>query len=176
MYDYYYRLDALNTMAATEEERTVLIAQDGSDYSNYAFDWYMENIHKKNDKVILLHIPEYHNVVASPMVMADVSVLTDMWKEEEKRNHEFLEKLGEKLKAKGIGGKVKSVGGQPGEVICKTAKEEGVSLIVTGTRGMGTIRRTFIGSVSDYVIHHAHVPVLVARHKDHHHHHHGHHN
>ncbi|XP_033745922.1 universal stress protein A-like protein [Pecten maximus] len=161
-------------MAAPAEERIVLIAQDGSEYSDYAFEWYMDNIHKKNDKVILLHTPEYHNVVASPMVMADVSVLTDMWKDEEKRVQKLVEVLGTKLKDHGIGGKVKSVGGQPGEVICKVAKDEGASLIVTGTRGLGTIRRTFIGSVSDYVIHHAHVPVLVARHKDHHHQH-GHH-
>ena len=70
---------------------------------------------------------------------------------------------------------MKSVGGNPGEVICKVADEEGCQLIVTGTRGMGKIRRTFLGSISDYVIHHSHVPVLVTRHKDHHAHHgHGH--
>jgi nucleotide-binding universal stress UspA family protein len=73
-----------------------------------------------------------------------------------------------------IGGKVKSVSGSPGEVIIKVSKEENASIIVSGTRGMGTIRRTFLGSVSDYIIHHAHVPVLVARHPeqkhtDHHH-------
>lgn len=161
---------------AEGEGKIVVIAQDGSEYSNYAFDWYMDHIHKKDDKVILLHTPEYHNVVASPMVMADVSVLTDMWKEEEKRVQELLETLGQRMKDRGIGGKVKSVGGQPGEVICKVANDEGAGLIITGTRGLGKIRRTFLGSVSDYVIHHAHVPVLVARHKDHHHDHHGHHN
>jgi nucleotide-binding universal stress UspA family protein len=60
-----------------------------------------------------------------------------------------------------IGGKVKSVSGSPGEVIIKVSKEENASIIVSGTRGMGTIRRTFLGSVSDYIIHHAHIPVLV---------------
>jgi len=66
---------------------------------------------------------------------------------------------------------VKSVGGNPGEVIVKVAKEEHATLIVTGTRGMGKIRRTFMGSISDFVIHHSPVPVLVCRHKDHHTHH-----
>ncbi|KAH3880609.1 hypothetical protein DPMN_004528 [Dreissena polymorpha] len=65
-----------------------------------------------------------------------------------------------------VGGKVKSVGGNPGEVVCRIAKEEGASIIVTGTRGMGKLRRTFLGSISDYIIHHSHVPVLVCRHKD----------
>ncbi|XP_060575378.1 universal stress protein Sll1388-like isoform X2 [Ruditapes philippinarum] len=158
---------------ATEgaKERTVVIAMDGSEYSDYAFDWYWANIHKENDKVILVHCPEYHTVVQSPMVMADVTVITEMMKEEETRIKGFLEKLGQKLKDRKSGGKVKSVGGSPGEVICKVANDEHADLIVTGTRGMGTIRRTFLGSISDYIIHHSHVPVLVCRHKDHQHHH-----
>lgn len=49
----------------------------------------------------------------------------------------------------------------PGEYICKVAKDEHAAMIVMGTRGMGTIRRTILGSVSDFVIHHAHCPVLV---------------
>lgn len=43
------------------------------------------------------------------------------------------------------------------------AKEEHADIIVTGTRGQGKIRRTLLGSVSDYIIHHSHVPVLVCR-------------
>lgn len=37
------------------------------------------------------------------MVMADVTVLTDMWKEEEKRIKELLEKLGQQMKDHGVG-------------------------------------------------------------------------
>ena len=36
------------------------------------------------------------------MVMADVTVLTDMWKEEEKRVKTFLETLGQKMKDHGV--------------------------------------------------------------------------
>lgn len=53
---------------------------------------------------------------------------------------------------------------KPGEAIVDVAKEEHAMLVVMGTRGQGTVRRTFLGSVSDYVLHHAHCPVLVARH------------
>lgn len=148
------------------DARTVVVAMDGSDFSDYAFDWFMKNVHKPTDKVIFVHVPEYHTVVQSPMVMADVTVLTDLWQEEEKRIKKLLETLGQKMKDHGIGGKVKSVSGSPGEVIVKVAKEESAAMIVTGTRGMGTIRRTFLGSVSDYIIHHAHIPVLVVRHVD----------
>ena len=50
-----------------------------------------------------------------------------------------------------------------GHVISQVAKEKGVTAIVMGTRGLGTIRRTILGSVSDFVLHHAHCPVIVCR-------------
>ena len=65
-----------------------------------------------------------------------------------------------------IGGKVKSVAGKPGEVIVHVADEEKAEFIVCGSRGKGTLRRTLLGSISDYVLHHAHIPVVVCRHKD----------
>jgi nucleotide-binding universal stress UspA family protein len=39
----------------------------------------------------------------------------------------------------------------------------GVGLIVLGSRGLGAISRTLIGSVSDSVVKHAHCPVFVVR-------------
>ena len=50
-----------------------------------------------------------------------------------------------------------------GHVISQVAKEKGVTAVVMGTRGLGTIRRTVLGSVSDYVLHHAHCPVVICR-------------
>ena len=60
-----------------------------------------------------------------------------------------------------VSAKIIIQGGHPGEHVCKTAKKEGAALIVCGSRGMGTVRRTILGSTSDYIIHHAHVPVVV---------------
>ena len=71
-------------------------------------------------------------------------------------------------------GKIKQVNGKPRVEILRVAEEEKVDLIITGTRGMGQMRRTLLGSVSDHVLHHAHVPVLICRHEDDHKHH-GHH-
>ena len=55
---------------------------------------------------------------------------------------------------------------KPGEGILKVAREENAALVVTGTRGLGKFRRTLLGSVSDYLVHHSDVPVLVCRPKD----------
>lgn len=65
-----------------------------------------------------------------------------------------------------IGGKVKGHAGKPGEVIISIAEEENVSFIVCGSRGSGNLRRTLLGSISDYVLHHAHMPVVICKHKD----------
>lgn len=157
--------------ATTTPKRSVLIAMDESHHSDDAFDYFMKNLYRGGDEVTLLYVPEYHTVIQSPMVMTDVSVVTDMLHEEEKRIKDFLTELGKKLKAAGIGGKVKSVGGNPGEVVVRTAENVSANLIVLGSRGMGTIRRTLLGSVSDYVMHHSHIPVLVCKHPDHHKHH-----
>lgn len=53
--------------------------------------------------------------------------------------------------------------GDPGSTLIKLADEYNAAYIVTGTRGHGKIRRTILGSVSDYVMHHSHVPVLIYR-------------
>ena len=61
-----------------------------------------------------------------------------------------------------VNGVVKSTHAhKPGEGIINAAKEENPALIITGSRGLSKLRRTFLGSVSDYVIHHAPCPVLV---------------
>ena len=52
---------------------------------------------------------------------------------------------------------------KPGEYIVKVAQTEKATVIIMGTRGLGKIRRTILGSVSDYVIHHANCPVLICR-------------
>ena len=53
--------------------------------------------------------------------------------------------------------------GKPEAEITALAEEIGAGLIVVGSRGLGGIRRTMLGSVSDSVVRHAHCPVLVVR-------------
>ncbi|CAG5136693.1 unnamed protein product, partial [Candidula unifasciata] len=49
------------------------------------------------------------------------------------------------------------------DVIQYQEKVKGI-MIVMGTRGQNSLRRTFMGSVSDSVVHHASCPVLVCCH------------
>ena len=53
------------------------------------------------------------------------------------------------------------VGKTPGEVIINYASKETAGLIVMGSRGHGVVRRTILGSVSEYVLHHSSCPVTI---------------
>ena len=51
--------------------------------------------------------------------------------------------------------------GHVGEALCHLAQVKNASCVILGNRGLGTIRRTILGSNSDYVIKHATTPVLL---------------
>ena len=53
--------------------------------------------------------------------------------------------------------------GRPDHEIVKLAEELDASLIVMGSRGLGGVRRSLMGSVSDSVVRHAHSSVLIVR-------------
>ncbi len=53
--------------------------------------------------------------------------------------------------------------GDPAAVIVQVAEREGFDLIVIGCRGLGPALRDRLGSVSDWVSHHAPCPVLIVR-------------
>lgn len=45
----------------------------------------------------------------------------------------------------------------------ETAHKENATYVVMGTRGVSKLRRTVLGTVSDYVVHHIHCPIIVSR-------------
>lgn len=51
--------------------------------------------------------------------------------------------------------------GSPGEAICEVARDEQVTCILLGNRGLGAFRRRILGSVSDHVVHHSKIPVII---------------
>ncbi|KAF5394444.1 hypothetical protein PHET_11504 [Paragonimus heterotremus] len=53
------------------------------------------------------------------------------------------------------------ISNKPGEQIVRVAEDKLVDMIIIGNRGVSTLRRTVFGSVSDYVIHHANIPVII---------------
>jgi len=75
-------------------------------------------------------------------------------------------------KAQGIVQRAKAAGadatflvweGEPGEAIVAAADAENADLIIVGSHGRSGVSRFLIGSVSDFVVRHAHCPVMVIR-------------
>ncbi|XP_046555557.1 universal stress protein in QAH/OAS sulfhydrylase 3'region-like isoform X4 [Haliotis rubra] len=149
---------------ATEEGRNVVIAIDDSEFSEYAFDFYVQQVHRPGDNITLVHCSEYASLIHAPL-LTDPVVVAELIKEEEVKVKHLVDKYSEKMKKIHVRGKVKQMTGKVGEAIIEAAKGENAAMIVVGTRGMGKMRRTFLGSVSDYCLHHSPVPVLVCRHK-----------
>lgn len=56
-----------------------------------------------------------------------------------------------------------SESGNPGQHLVDISNKQKCQLLVIGTRGQGTVARTILGSVSDYVLHHATIPVCIVR-------------
>jgi len=73
----------------------------------------------------------------------------------------LVTKYEKRLADLGIKGDVHFEVGKPGELVVAAAKKYNADMIVMGTRGFGIIRRSVLGSVSEYVLHHSQVPVTV---------------
>ncbi len=55
------------------------------------------------------------------------------------------------------------VEGASGQTIVSVAEEIGADVIVVGSHGKGWFKRVVLGSVSEYVLHHSQIPVLIVR-------------
>jgi len=134
----------------------VVIAIDGSKQAEHAFSFYVEHLHRKVNTVLLVHGLEIPTMPTR-----------DSWDHQMqtgvKKRQELQDKYQEKFKELGIQGKFISDFEKPGEFIVNVATREKANFIVMGTRGLGKIRRTIMGSVSDYVVHHSICPVVVSR-------------
>lgn len=82
----------------------------------------------------------------------------------EERAQAIVERMIDMARAAGAGDVIGHLRtGRAAEQILATADEVGADLIVVGSRGLGAVQRTVVGSVSESVVHHSIRPVLVLR-------------
>jgi nucleotide-binding universal stress UspA family protein len=137
----------------TRGER-ILVALDGSIYSEKAFDQAMSMATVCNSSLFAINIVEAYPKSLMPGPASEEQL--------EKDARAFLEQF----KAKAAGQNVSletivHVGGQPYELIVKKAKDLNIDLIVMGTHGRTVLKRIILGSVAQKVIGYAPCPVLV---------------
>jgi nucleotide-binding universal stress UspA family protein len=146
----------------------ILLATDGSEEAQLALSTAIDLANSTNS--------ELHVVTVSPWnpdpayATHEVSFRWETYEEvSEAIGKEAQQILDDQVKKiKEAGGSFQQAhlrGGRKDQEIVRLAEEIGAGLLVMGSRGLGGVRRTLMGSVSDSVVRHAHCPVLVVRKK-----------
>jgi hypothetical protein len=128
---------------ATTEFKNILIATDGSRYSEAAVREAIGIAKRCNS-----------HLVAVTVASSEVEVIPA--KDNIEQAIELASKEG--VKAEGL-----TVFGKPYEAIIETAKQKGSDLIVVGSHGRRGVERLLMGSVTERVIGHTEVGVLVVK-------------
>ncbi|WP_019503510.1 universal stress protein [Pleurocapsa sp. PCC 7319] len=76
---------------------------------------------------------------------------------------DFLQQLTQQATEEGVATEYTQLTGNPGRTICELADTWEADLILVGSRGLKGIKEMFLGSVSNYVTHHAPCSVLIVR-------------
>lgn len=139
--------------------KSMLVGTDGSETASEAV-----RVATEIAKVFgaTLHIANvYSTIDTNPTKAADMSLayLADVEKGKEATKHGKA--LAAAAKKAGVTAHVHVVTGSPGERIVDLANEHNIDLIVVGNKGMRGMKRV-LGSVPNYVAHHASCAVLIA--------------
>jgi nucleotide-binding universal stress UspA family protein len=81
--------------------------------------------------------------------------------QELQESKDWLQTYVEQAEAIGIPTQSKCEVGHPGSLIRDLAKDWNADLIVMGRRGLSSLQEVFLGSVSNYILHHAPCSVLI---------------
>ena len=130
--------------------KNILVATDGSAAANRAVDIAADMAAQYECSLSILNVVRDMQLPPELVRMAKVEKLSlrdaDLLKF---LADKVLTKAAERAKKKGATAVRTAVGeGDPATVIIKQAKRRNADLIVMGTRGLGKIKETFLGSVS----------------------------
>jgi len=149
--------------------RVIVVAVDQSKHSENALNWALKNIiNPATDFVVLI------NVRPSPVIpgpagtvfldYTDFIVKLDAQSRHEA--HTLLKRYAALVNAKKVAVKAIAMRGDAREEIRRKIVEVDADLVVVGSRGMGLVKRAFLGSVSDYLVHHVACPTLIIKDKE----------
>lgn len=145
--------------------RVIIVAVDASEHSKNAFDWFLSNIWRLEDLIILVHCPEAPKL-PSFSFKSGIAPPVEEWKKIMDETNTRARQIEEdfestcslkKLKFKSRSEPFKNIG----EGICRIAEEEGGDLIVMGSQGTSALKFSSKGTVCDYVSRNSTVPTLV---------------
>ena len=142
----------------------ILVATDGSPHATHAAELAARLARELRVVEVVLvnvgHIPAVALGGPGADMMVDYGVLEEGF---EKAGQAILEQAGTVFF--GVDASVTKLyrRGEPSHEILAAARETKADMIVMGSRGLGQIGGLILGSVSERVLHGAHIPVLIVR-------------
>jgi len=138
--------------------KNIAVAVDGSKTSEKALSMAIELGRALSASLTLLTVAPLHIVPAGTATA--IPVIHDA---EVKVHQELLTRLQNQVALAGLKVSTVLLDGFVAEEILRYLDENPFDLLVMGARGLSAGQRFFLGSVSDAVVHHAKVPVLIVR-------------
>jgi nucleotide-binding universal stress UspA family protein len=133
----------------------ILLATDGSEDAAQAREAAVDLARKSDSELHLVHV--WHDV-PSPYAHAFIK------RELRRQGQEILDEQVRKIEeAGGTVAKAHLRCGRTSDEVIELSEELGVGLLILGRRGHGRVGRILMGSHSEDIVHHAHLPVLVLR-------------
>jgi nucleotide-binding universal stress UspA family protein len=155
---------------------SLLVAVDRSRLSQHVFEEALALAKATSASLVLLNVlsPEDEESPSTPTLSGNdfypgsldrsvIEIYQDLWDSYAKRGMERLRSLAEQAKTAGVKTTFHQGLGSPGRIICELARELNVDLIVLGRRGRSGLNELILGSVSNYVLHHAHCSVFTVQ-------------
>ena len=156
--------------------KQILVAIDMSEMSEAVFKQALSLAKNEQTKLMLLHVlsaEEESSPLPIPSNLGDIypaagnDLTIETWRKQwEEFQHQGLEKLqlyAERASNIGVNVEYQQITGSPSRTICKVAKNFHADLIVIGHRGRSGLGEMVLGSVSNYVLHHASCSVLLVQ-------------
>jgi nucleotide-binding universal stress UspA family protein len=134
----------------------ILVAVDGSESANKAFERAIYLAQKCKSTIDLVHVVQCE-------VGGDSANTFDVLEELKDKAKKMLEEYKNQAAKTGVPIQITVMQGDPAKVIIEIAKAKSYDLIIMGTRGRSAFKELLIGSVSQKVMHHASCPVMVVR-------------
>ncbi|PPS43295.1 universal stress protein [Chroococcidiopsis sp. TS-821] len=149
----------------------ILVALDRSPMSEQVFQQAIDLAKATNANVMLLHVlsPDEEGSPDTSMMREEyfpglsseiAQLYRQQWQEFEEQGIKMLRDRCKDATNAGVKAEFKQIFGTPSRTICEFAREWGADLIVLGRRGHSGLKELFLGSVSNYVLHHAPASVL----------------